>query len=485
MRHSSKILRTFVATGMSLLLTTCVQAATFTVTNTNDSGPGSLRQAMRDANRSRGCDIIEFSIPGPGPYTIQPRSILPIITDPVVIDGYTQPGAIRNTNPLGLPSNAVLKIELDGSEVQGPGFGTGLITILAGLSTVSGLVINRSPAFGIDLAAGGGNLIEGNYIGTNVTGSTDLANNATGVHINNASDDNIIGGTTPGARNVISGNGRMGIVIDGSMGNLVQGNYIGTDASGTMALGNSNQGIWMFGISENNTIGGTEPGAGNVISANGLSGISIAGTGHVVQGNYIGTDVTGTMNLGNRGNGVNLSGQRGNGAAFNTTIGGTSSGAGNIIAFNGARGIHVQEGAGNAIRSNTIFSNGGLGIDLELVGVTANDAGDGDTGANNLQNFPVLTLATSSSSTTIGGTLNSTANTVFRLEVFANPVLDPSGHGEGETFIGSTSVTTDGSGNTSFMVTFATPVAAGQFITATATDPNNNTSEFSRGKEVE
>ena len=192
-----------------------------------------------------------------------------------------------------------------------------------------------------------------------------------------------------------------------------------------------------------------------------------------MQGNYIGTDVTGTFAIGNSV-GVLVIGS-------GNTIGGATTGAGNTIASNTGPGLNVNSGTGNAILSNSIFSNADLAIDLGADGVTANDAGDADTGANNVQNFPVLTSATSGSgSITITGDLNSTATTDFRLEFFANAVCDPSGNGEGETLLGSTMVTTDGSGNASFMVTFTATVAVGQFITATATDPSNNTSEFSQ-----
>jgi titin len=289
---------------------------------------------------------------------------------------------------------------------------------------------------------------------------------------------NTIGGTAPGARNVISGN-RVG-VLPGLNGNLVQGNFIGTDVTGTAALGNSSDGVTFGSVSNSNTIGGTAAGACNVISGNQLNGVRIAGArtnGNVVQGNFIGTQMDGTSPLGNTGHGLLIT-------VFTSmnTIGGTAMGAGNTIVFNGGDGVFVDSTAGtnNAILSNSIFSNTGLGIDLGADGVTPNDPGDGDTGANNLQNFPVLTSASSSvGGTTIAGTLNSTPNTTFRLEFYSNAAGDPSGFGEGETFIGSTMVTTDGSGNNSFTVTFPITVPAGHVITATATDPGNNTSEFS------
>src|SRR5262249_36950428 len=152
-------------------------------------------------------------------------------------------------------------------------------------------------------------------------------------------------------------------------------------------------------------------------------------------------------------------------------IGGTHSGAGNIIAFNGGAGVLISSGTGNAILSNAIFSNGALGIDLAPAGVTPNDLGDSDSGANTLQNFPGLTSATSLGGTrTITGVLISSSLTGFVLQFFSNTACDPSGFGEGRTFIGSTTVFTSPTGLASFTVTFSTPVPAGQFITAIATD---------------
>ena len=457
----------------------------FVVNSTADPGNGvcdvtecTLREAIIAANVHSGPDIIAFNIPGSGTHTIKPASALPTIGGPLVIDGYTQPGAGPNTNPPALGSNATLKIELDGTSVVT--FTNGL-RISGGGSTVRGLVINRFTGSGIRIDQLGANVIEGNFIGTDVTGTLDLGNNAVGVFILGNSSGNLIGATTPAARNVISGNGNSGININGpgATGNVVRGNFIGTDITGTLDLGNTNDGVRIDGPA-NNTIGGTTAGSRNVISGNGNSGIRIAGstaTDNVVQGNFIGTEVDGTSRLGNSGDGVRILGF---GSATNNTIGGTASNTANIIAFNSGDGVRVDSGTGNVIPTNSIFSNTGLGIDLAPNGVTANDTGDGDTGANNRQNFPVLTSASSTvDGTDVEGTLNSAANTTFRVEFFANSGCDPSGHGEGETFLGSISVLTDGSGYASFGVSFATVVPVGHLITATATDPANNTSEFS------
>ena len=256
-------------------------------------------------------------------------------------------------------------------------------------------------------------------------------------------------GTPPG--NVIAGSST-GISVNVS-NNTIQGNLIGTDATGTSALGNSLNGINVQGSS--NVIGGTDVMARNVISANGR-GISL-GTNNatvqnnLVQGNFIGTDITGTQLLGNGDDGVFVT------DSINNTIGGVVSTAGappgNLIAGNG-RGVGViRQHTDLDLQGNSIFSNGGLGIDLNRDGVTPNDPGDPDTGPNNLQNFPVLTSVSSGGgNTTIIGTLNSNANTTYRIEFFANDTLDPSGNGEGQSFLGSTNVTTDGSGNASFNV---------------------------------
>ncbi|NQT14577.1 MAG: hypothetical protein HQ582_17605, partial [Planctomycetes bacterium] len=160
-----------------------------TVTNTNDSGLGSLRQAILDANGTPGTDTIDFNIAGLGPHTIQPTSALPTITDPVVIDGYTQPGASPNSNPTGSGLDTVLSIELDGSLVTG---GHGL-RITAGNSTVRGLAIHSFPGIGILLQTNGGNAIEGNFIGTDITGTVALGNATQGVFVYKGAQSNWIG----------------------------------------------------------------------------------------------------------------------------------------------------------------------------------------------------------------------------------------------------------------------------------------------------
>jgi uncharacterized repeat protein (TIGR01451 family) len=265
--------------------------------------------------------------------------------------------------------------------------------------------------------------------------------------------------------------------------NLILGNYIGTDPTGTRAIGNV-VGI-LVNSGGNNTIGGTTAGARNIISGNQGAGISFANffsalpLNNLIQGNYIGVDVTGVNGLGNGtnpqfpGNGVRIV------TANGTTIGGTVVGAANIIANNVGSGILVESGVNHALQGNSIYNNTGLGIDLGTIGVTANDPGDGDTGPNNLQNFPLITSAlTRATGTTVAGTLNSTANSTFTIELFNNTACDTSGNGEGETFLARTTVTTNAAGQANFSVATGV-ILAGRFITATATDANGNTSEFS------
>jgi CSLREA domain-containing protein len=455
---------------------------TYIVNSTTDPGNGvcdiaecTLREAINAANSNPGADIIEFNISGPGPHTIQPGFALPSMSDPVVIDGYTQSGASANTNPLGQAINATLMIVLDGS---GAGAVSGL-TITATGCTVRGLVINQFGNHGIHISGAGasGNLVAGNFIGTDANGTTDLGNIDDGVFIESG-PTNTVGGTTAASRNLVSGNGLKGIDISNATasGNVVQGNYIGTDANGTAAIGNDEHGI-SIADAPSNTIGGTAAGAGNVVSGNALHGIEIIfgnATDNTVQGNYIGTDVSGTVALSNGEQGVVIA------DAPSNTIGGTTGGARNVISGNTGNGVWIDGtgASGNLVAGNSIFSNGGLGIDLGADGLTANDAGDGDTGANDLQNFPSLTSALRGS-TTLEGAVNSTPATDFRVEFFSNSECDPSGNGEGETFLDATTVTTDANGDASFTVTLASTVSD-PYITATATGPNNNTSEFSK-----
>ena len=808
------------------------RAATFMVTNAADSGAGTLRQAILDANATNGLDTITFQIPGTGVHTITPLTTLPAVTDPAIIDGTTQPGYVTQPlielNGTGAGNNAGLRLtagkstvrglainrfQTDGIELSGAGTNvvagnyigtdpTGLIarpnalegvlvtsstgntiggttaadrnlisgntdagvyllnstgnvvlgnyigtTVTAttrlgnanngvaiynssgnqvgGPNTASRNILSGNTGSGLYLFGAGsaGNVIQGNYVGTDVSGTLSVSNGADGISCQGASN-NSLGGTNAGAGNVISGNGLTGVSVSGgSTSNLIQGNLIGLDASGTVALPNILAGVTLVGSSGNtiggtsggarnvisgnkqhglfittnstlntvagnfiglntaggalanlwngvfinsasNTIGGTVPGAGNVISGNTQDGIYLSGnpaSNNVVQGNFIGTESAGSSarangwtgiyiesagnkiggpgvgnvisgngldgifitgipasnnlvqanligtaaggmsGLGNGRAGLGLSGATANiigtpgagnvisanktdagiyligiGATRNqiqanilgadaagnaalgnfyegiyleraatNTIGGTVAGAGNVISGNSTRGIWLTNaswnviqgnligtksdsvsalgnvfhgvecetgatnntiggstfGAGNhiafaqgiysgvriragstnnAILGNSIFANGALGIDLGPFGVTPNDAGDADTGANMQQNFPVITQAvTGGSGVGIRGNFNSLASKTFLLQFFASPTCDGSGNGEGQIYLGDKSVVTDGSGNASFVATFANALPVGYVISSTATDPANNTSEFS------
>ncbi len=523
--------RVLIAALLMGLATRIAFANTYTVVNTNDSGVGSLRQAITDANSNLGADTIAFNISGTGVHTISPLSALPIITEAVTIDGYTQPTSSANTLATG--DNAALKIELNGTSAGGTARG---LVITAGNCTIRGLVINRFRSSAIECSTNGSNVITGNFIGTNATGTSALGNGV-GVIFNSGSN-NTVGGTTPATRNVISGNMGTGVDLsttDTDIDNVVEGNYIGVNASGTAALGNGDRGVFVKG--SHNTVGGVTVEARNIISANGR-GVQLEGHAHTVQGNFIGTNVTGTAALPNRDEGINVNNATDMGILLNVIsgnigigvdlFGGTSTthiqgniigaqadgthplgntlagisivGTGNVvggllpvqrntIAFNGTTnesGVLIPNGSNvnNSIRRNLIFGNKGLGIDLQGTGEafgtpTLNDTGDADTGVNKLQNFPVLeSVSNSGGMTTIAGRLNSTASTTFQIEFFANDSVDSSGYGEGQTFIGLTSIGTDASGNVSFSASFP-QIGAGQRVTATATDPSGNTSEFS------
>ena len=262
---------------------------------------------------------------------------------------------------------------------------------------------------------------------------------------------------------------------------MVAGNYIGTNASGTLSLGNSSVGVYIAS-DQSNRIGTNGDGVAdaaerNVISGNSSDGIENDGTGtsnNVVAGNCIGTDETGAIALGNAQGGVAISN-----APDSNQIGGAGSLA-NTIVFNAGPGVKVVDSAstGNGIRANAIYSNASLGIDLGGNGVTVNDPLDADAGPNNVQNFPVIAAAGPGATTHVVGTLDSVANATFTIDFYANDVPDPSGYGEGQQWLGSITVTTDGSGHAAFDQVLTAATAAGQFLTATATGSGGNTSEF-------
>ncbi|HEV3146197.1 MAG TPA: SdrD B-like domain-containing protein [Gemmataceae bacterium] len=635
--------------------------STFTVVNTYDtSNPndpnyvGSLRWAINQANADTDLlSNINFNIPGSGAQTISVTSDLPGIMHPVVINGFSEPGSSANTQAIG--DNAVRLIDLDASQDTGA---TGL-TLVAGDSTVRGLTISHfavgiwlpmnngnsvsgcnitsggieigsggggpgsapytdtdnapivtfdqaafladpslipvvtypaireawsiHPGFlepevysnnnviggtspgdrnliatdGIQIQAGNSNILEGNYIGVDATGNQSVSNGRDeGVNIIFGSY-NVIGGTTAGAGNVISGGldvfiGSYSLSI--ATHNVVQGNFLGTNATGDAPLAIS--GGLAIGYSAFDLIGGSTPGAGNVIS--GAVNLGFFG-GEVIQGNLISTDFTATGPIPDNGiSGISYYGGQGD------VIGGTEPGQGNIIAFNEGDGIklyvsgaqvlgnNIHDNAGpgvevvdNPIKSeqilgnsihnnngpgvwvrgnpldltyeqvhgggpyiptgidiqrNSIYGNFGLGIDLGAIPVDSAGVPTSDinawrydipdldnppqngspVGINNGQTFPTnLSASATGSSISISGTLQSPNTAPFTLDFYANPSPDPSGYGQGQTWLGETTV---GSGQTSFVANLAVGNLAGQYITATATDsnPNPDTSEFAK-----
>lgn len=475
--NTLKTVRRTLGTFAGLLgIAVSVSAADFTVINTANGGPGSLSQAISDANALAGRDRVVFNIPGAGVHVIDvSANSLPQITDPLIVDGYTQPGARPNTLAVG--NDALILIQIDNAQHNLP---TGL-HVSAGTSIIRGVSITGFASYGIDLTGpGAANIIEGNFIGLSPDGHT-VAGNSIGIDV--ATPGNMIGGTTPEARNVISGNSlRYGIWVQ-RQPNTVSGNYIGTDASGMAALA-SRVGIHVDGsLSGGVVIGGTGSGAGNLISGYSI-GIQLGyltsvfgnivysrASGVEVTGNLIGVASDGKAPLGNN-TGIYIVG------SSNTSVGGLVPGAGNVIAFNGGAGVSVS-GFGTAASNNKILSNSifgrGLGIALGGSGPNSNDPMDGDDGENHRQNFPIITsTSVSGDNISIQGILNSTPNTQFTIQLFAdgNDFLQPS-----QTLLGSMTATTDNDGNASFSA--MVPLPNGNVtINATATDPAGNTSEF-------
>jgi len=334
---------------------------------------------------------------------------------------------------------------------------------------------NGGPAVGLVNTGPTAITIQGNLLGTDASGAQEIPGSS-GIDLFANVTHAVIGGTTAAARNIMGGV----FVGVGSTGTVIFGNYIGTNAAGTTMVANQGQAIGLAPGSAGTVIGGTAPGAGNLIeSGSGWPAVAISSTvsGTVIQGNLIGTDWTGTRAIASSsGTGTGIAIQGGD----DSLIGGAAPGAANTIAFNGGTGVEVDAGTDNTISRNSIFSNGGLGIDLGGDGVTPNDPGDTDTGPNNLQNFPVLDSAfLASGQLEVDGTIDTPNPQSVTLEFFANAVPvpggDPSGYGEGATFLGSAAPAANGT----FSVTLP-PVAPGTVISATATDAAGDTSEFAK-----
>ncbi|MDO9237872.1 MAG: DUF4347 domain-containing protein, partial [Aquabacterium sp.] len=595
----------------TLTITVTDVAATLvvdTTADTNDTGLGSsftaeqlnatkgtdgkvsLREAMIAANTTAGTDTISFNISSgtagtgndTGAYVITTVSALPTIAGAVVIDASTQSGyvagglhtvvldgndaaafgfdlnnasdgstirgfVIRNFTGYGIyvesgsdnqtiVGNNIGSFYADGSN-KGVGFGNasygivtyGANTVIGGATAADRNVISGNPAgSNIYMATGAdGTVIKGNYIGLNAAGTSVFSstNPQWGVMIETNSSNITIGGTASGEGNIISGHTHEGIWVTTTGTVTIQGNYIGTDATGTVDLGNTRYGIYVDD-SGTTTIGGTATGAGNLISGNDLGGVIAFNTSITVQGNIIGLNASGTAKLANTGAGIDIrtssaSTIGGNSTAArnvisgNTTygidvessptgghiikgnyigvgsdgttllgntsagvyinayyvkVGGKTLGDGNIIAGNGGAGIAVVGGTDSLFYRNSIYSNTGLGIDISNDGVSVNDVNDGDVGPNWTNNYPVITsVVTNGTSTTITGSFDwyQGGDTVY-IELFSSTSKDASGYGEGKTYLGAVQVTTaTTTADAAFSLT-VTGVTVGDWITGVA-----------------
>jgi len=537
------------ASAATFTVTTTSDAPGPATACTTPSSPCSLRDALRAANTAPDLDQIVFAIPesdpgfGGGHWTISPESLLPAIEHPVALDATTQAGA--SCAPAeGAPH--VLRIRLDGSRAphtptSNPGFNVfpsaagstirgfsitgfrGVGLLLQGeagvLCNYLGLAPDASPApnrlHGVAVVGPGGHvggrtsaarnvisanpqsgirvtahatdtLIEGNYIGTDPTGATVPGPQFSGVLLLDLAARTLIGGTAPGAGNLISGNqvgvevGRVFDEASVAFATVIQGNRIGTDWRGERALANLQDGVAI--TSPDTVVGGAEPGAGNLIAGNERAGVHVLARAKRprIEGNRIGAGATGAA-LGNGADGIWTEGPVG-------TIGGPGAAA-NVIAHNGGAGISVRKPAGATdpgsalILENSIHSNRELGIDvsqsLALDGVTPNDAAE----ATNPQalNWPTLTSATTGASgTRVTGALDSQPEREFELRFYASPEADPSGHGEGQAYLGAVRVTTDAAGNATVAADLPTTATAGWFVSATSSTVSGRleTSEF-------
>lgn len=498
-----------------------------------------LRAAIQEANGQAGANTINFAIPGTGPFLIQLGSRLPALADksgPTTIDGYSQSGASPNTTAAPGPDNAVIKIQIAGN---GPDGFEGVV-ITSGGNTVKGLSLyNLGREIWIYRTGAGaaGNIIQGNFVGTDATGtfvSPTLGTIGHGMHIEQDSPNTLIGGTNPADRNVISGSARTGIGMwHGATDNtIIYGNIIGLSPHGDRDVPNRKHGVDMnFGVS-GTIVGGTAPGQVNVISGNDDDGVEVSHTtgtaNNTVTGNYIGTSLDGNsapVYTANKNTGVYLEdGVTGNivqnnliahnakggvtiingpnglpsgnivrnnriGMTKNGTVAGNGNqgvqvegtlsviGPGNIIVGNGGAGIvstHA-DALRNTFTRNTIYGNAGLSIDLApRAKVNPNDPGDTDTGPNTLLNFPVITAA---HATSVSGTVCAGCT----VEVYQTGLsgATPTGNGPARTFAGS--VVANGAGN---FTLGGLNLAVGSWVSATATDTSGNTSEMSYNARV-
>ncbi|MEM9041320.1 MAG: FG-GAP-like repeat-containing protein, partial [Actinomycetota bacterium] len=434
-------------------------------TNSNGDAECTLRAAIQEANAASAVERIVFEMPATesghsgGIWTIAVGSALPTVTATVRIDAQTQPGWAGN--PI---------VVVDGSATGGGADG---FTLDGSNSELRGFVIRDFPDDGVNVDGTGGHTVAGNWIGLAPDGSTADGVTDDGIAIRAGSTNNTIGGPGAADRNAVSANGGEGI-LDQQGGNVIEGNYFGTDSTGLLDRGNGDEGVDL-----NNSPSTVV--RNNVISGNGGEGMQILGSnGSVITGNFIGVGADGTTPIGNDDDGITIN----FGSTDSLQIGGISPGEGNVIAHNGDEGVTVFENGSddNAILGNSIHSNGALGIDHGGAGVSANDANDTDSGPNDGLNFPVIAATTSS---TVDFDLDVPAGD-YLVEAFRNPSgNDATGNGEGEVSLGFHQINHTGSGSESFTGTYSGILSGGD-ITMTATECTTgactafgSTSEFS------
>ncbi|MCR5424899.1 MAG: right-handed parallel beta-helix repeat-containing protein [Bacteroidales bacterium] len=572
---------------LALLVAFSADATVYIVTNTGDSGSGSLRDALTQCSNTAGPHTIRFNIPTTdvgynaqvGVWTISPATTYPYIQNAdVSIDGSSQTTFCGNTNPLGP------EIVIDGGDIVDYGFRfmNAARAKLKDLciccfteaaqfynsphSTVTGCYIGIDPTgaaargnyIGLEFISGsdnctiGGNTltarnvisgnehigirlldvrsctVSANLIGTDRTGAYAVPN-ADGMSMEGAVQYCTIGGLTAAERNIISGNLDYGLPLFGvgATGNVIVGNYIGTDITGSYAIGNT-YGVLCDDGSFSNRVGGPTAAERNIISGNVGYGIFLYNNGtsrNLIQNNYIGTDHAGLQAVPNTagiiidgisysniidsniisgnlqsGIGINITGSDSNRIVRNrigvnvagqplpngmdgirisqgpvaTQIGGSPSEA-NIIAHNGACGVYITNPScvSNRISCNSFHDNGSLAIDLYQPGVSANDPGDGDAGANNLMNYPeILSVSFNQTTHTITGKIDTPNPSAAEIQIYVASV-DYSAHGEGMIYLKS--VTPAATGD---WVATVGGYPSDTYFTALSIDPRGNTSEF-------
>jgi CSLREA domain-containing protein len=429
------------------------QGTIYTVNTDTDTNDGtcdvthcSLREAITAANANTGTDSIHFNISGAGPHTILiVGSALPVITDGTVIDGYTQSGASPNTTALNQGLDTVIKVAVR-SGLSGI---TGLNIQGGGGSVVRGLAIQRFDK-AIRVSNVGGHVIEGNFLGTAFDGLATAGNN-TAISVQSGASNTTIGGSGPASFNLISGNEYDGLIVDHATDVTIDNNLIGTDVIGSTAMGNTHIGVYLWE-------GSNAVVTGNTIASNVDHGMQVETWATAnISGNTISENIRDGIFVAEGSTDINIA---------NNAITGNDSG----IRIGDATTDRVS------ILGNSISGNAVLGIDLQPASgaiTEPNDALDADVGPSRMQNHPVIT---SSNGSWVGGTINTEALSIVRVELFTSSACHTSGFGEGQALVVVATVATDASGNATFFIPYA--AANSEALTSTATLAFN-TSHFS------